>query len=107
MCIRDSNRAALGRYLAHIARMYKNEPAFWREDATWEGFSWIDVADRNNSVISYVRRTGDEHAVVALNLTPLPRERYRIGVPADGWYARLLSSDDQQWGGSGHGEIAG
>jgi 1,4-alpha-glucan branching enzyme len=54
-----------------------------------------------------VRRTGDEHAVVALNLTPLPRERYRIGVPADGWYARLLSSDDQQWGGSGHGEIAG
>jgi 1,4-alpha-glucan branching enzyme len=101
------NRGALGRYLAHIATMYKNEPAFWRDDATWEGFSWIDVADKDNSVLSYVRRAGDAHAVVALNLTPLPREHYRIGVPGEGWYARLLSSDDQQWGGSGHGEIDG
>ena len=49
--------------------------------ASRDGFSWIDVADRENSVVSYVRRDGDEHAIVVLNLTPVPREDYRIGVP--------------------------
>ncbi|MEP6492019.1 MAG: 1,4-alpha-glucan branching protein GlgB [bacterium] len=101
------NRAALAKYVNVLATMYKAKPAFWRDDASWEGFGWIDVADRNNSVLSYVRRAGDAHAVVALNLTPLPREHYRIGVPSEGWYERLLSSDDHQWGGSGASDVAG
>lgn len=76
---------------------------FWREDPSWEGFSWIDVADRASSVISYVRRDGDRHAIVLLNLTPVPREQYRVGVPASGAYRTLLSSDAPAWGGSGYG----
>ena len=55
-------------------------------------------------MISFSRRADDgSHAVVMLNLTPVPRERYRIGVPAAGRYEKLLSSDDEQWGGSGYG----
>ena len=103
----DPRRAAFGRYLSHLATLYKQEPALWREDHTWDGFAWIDVADRENSVLSYVRRAGDSHVVVVLNLTPVPRERYRIGMPAAGWYERLLSSDDLEWGGSGFGAVAG
>ena len=99
----DPNRAAFGRFAAKLGALYKNEPALWREDPSWEGFSWIDVSDKENSVISYVRRAGKSHAVVVLNLTPVPRERYRIGVPGGGTYDRVLSSDDQEWGGSGYG----
>jgi 1,4-alpha-glucan branching enzyme len=101
----DPARAAFGQYLGRLAAMYKHEPVFWRDDQSWEGFSWIDVADRENSVVSYMRRSGDACAIVVLNLTPLPRERYRIGVPESGRYERLLSSDDPQWGGSGFGEF--
>ena len=32
-----------------------------------------------NSVLSYVRRAGDAHAVVVLNMTPEPRANYRVG----------------------------
>ena len=103
----DPRRAAFGRYLTRLATLYREEPALWREDPSWEGFAWIDVADRENSVLSYVRRAGGAHVVVVLNLTPVPRERYRIGVPASGRYERLLSSDDLEWGGSGFGAIAG
>ena len=63
----------------------------------------MDVADRENSVISYVRRDGDRHAVVVLNLTPVPRQHYRVGVPDSGTYVKLLSTDDHEWGGSGYG----
>ncbi|HMA22772.1 MAG TPA: alpha amylase C-terminal domain-containing protein, partial [Gemmatimonadaceae bacterium] len=100
------NRAAFGRFVARLARMYKQEPALWRDDASWEGFSWIDVADKENSVIGYVRRSGQSHIVILLNLTPVPRERYRVGVPASGRYARLLSTDDEDWGGSGYAAFA-
>ena len=103
----DARRVAFGRYLTRLAMLYRQEPALWREDPSWDGFAWIDVADRENSVLSYVRRSGSSHVVVVLNLTPVPRERYRIGVPAAGHYERLLSSDDLEWGGSGVGAIAG
>ena len=103
----DPGRAAFGRYVSRLATLYRQEPALWREDPSWDGFAWIDVADRENSVMSYVRRAGDSHVVVVLNLTPVPRERYRIGVPASGRYERVLSSDDLEWGGSGFGAIAG
>ena len=98
----DPNRAAFGRFVTKLGALYKGTAALWREDSSWEGFSWIDVSDKENSVISYVRRAGGSHAIVALNLTPVPRERYRIGVPGSGMYDRVLSSDDQEWGGSGY-----
>jgi 1,4-alpha-glucan branching enzyme len=99
------NRSAFGNFVARLATLYKTEPAWWRDDASWEGFNWIDVADRDNSVISYLRRSGSSHAVVVLNLTPVPREQYRVGVPQSGRYLRLLSTDDREWGGSGYAEF--
>ncbi len=99
----DPQRHAFCHYLSRLAALYKQEPVFWRDDATWEGFCWIDVADRENSVVSYARLDGDAHAIVMLNLTPVPRERYRIGVPSACRYQKLLSSDDAEWGGSGVG----
>jgi len=44
--------------------------------------------------------------IVVLNLTPIPRERYRVGLPGGGTYDCVLSSDAQEWGGSGHGAFA-
>jgi 1,4-alpha-glucan branching enzyme len=101
--LEEPKRAALCRYLSRLSTLYRKDPVFWRDDPTWDGFSWIDVADRDNSVISYARRCGESHAIVMLNLTPVPREKYRVGVPADKRYQKLLSSDDLEWGGSGYG----
>jgi 1,4-alpha-glucan branching enzyme len=103
--LNEPDRQAYANYVGRLGHVYRDESAFWREDPSWEGFCWVDVADRANSVISYVRRAGDRHAVVVLNLTPLPREQYRVGVPESGTYQKLLSSDDRAWGGSGYGEF--
>jgi 1,4-alpha-glucan branching enzyme len=94
-------RAAFGAYMAELGRVYHGSPAFWRHDHDPEGFHWIDVNDRDNSVYSYVRRAGDERRVVVLNMTPVPRTDYRIGCPAEGEYELVLSSDDERFGGSG------
>ena len=93
-------RAGLGRFMEQLGGTYRELSALWRQDASHEGFSWIDVSDRNNSVVSYVRRDGAEHVVVVLNLTPVPHYDYRIGVPALAHYVERLSSDEYTFGGS-------
>jgi 1,4-alpha-glucan branching enzyme len=89
-------------FMRELGKLYRERAPFWRRDHEPEGFSWIDVADRDNSVISYVRRDGSDHVVVVLNLTPIPREDYLIGAPAAGTYVQLLSSDDAEFGGGGY-----
>ena len=93
-------------FMQAMGTLYRERPALWRRDSDFDGFSWIDVADRENSVVSYVRRDGDDHVVVILNLTPVPRENYRIGAPAAGTYRELLSTDDSRFGGSGAARAA-
>ena len=93
--------AGLEQFVAALGALYRAHPCFWRRDHEPAGFAWIDVADREQSVVSFVRRDGDDHAVVLLNLTPVPRAGYRIGAPARGAYRYALSSDDAVFGGSG------
>ena len=97
----DPMRAAFGAFVEDLGKLYGERAPLWREDYDPHGFQWIDVADAANSVVSYVRRDGDEHLVVVLNMTPVPREQYRIGAPSAGAYVQLLSSDAQRYGGSG------
>ncbi|HWG52328.1 MAG TPA: 1,4-alpha-glucan branching protein GlgB [Gemmatimonadaceae bacterium] len=96
----DPMRAGFTRFLTELGALYHAQPSLWRDDAEPGGFQWIDVEDRANSVLSWVRRAGDDHVVVVLNLTPVPREEYRIGAPRAGTYVELLSSDAQLFGGS-------
>ena len=101
--LQEPDRAAFMEYVARLGAVYRALPALWQGDGEPRGFEWIDVSDRASSVLSYLRRSGDAHAVVVLNLTPSPHGSYRIGVPEAGEYVRVLSSDDVQWGGSGYG----
>jgi 1,4-alpha-glucan branching enzyme len=88
--------------MQELGRLYHELPPLWRHDHEPEGFAWVDVGDAVNSVLSYVRSDGDRHAVVLLNLTPVPRAHYRIGAPAAGSYALAFSTDDARFGGSGY-----
>ncbi len=98
--LQDPRRVGLMSFMEQLGRLYREHSCFWRRDHEPSGFSWVDVGDREQSIISFVRRDGNQHAVVLLNLTPVPRERYRIGAPARGAYRYALSSDDVNFGGS-------
>ena len=98
--LEDPQRQALQRYMAELGKLYKDLPPLWRADPNPESFSWIDCSDWESSIMSYVRRDGDEHVLVVLNFTPVPRENYRIGAPRPGRYLERLSTNDPQFGGS-------
>jgi 1,4-alpha-glucan branching enzyme len=86
---------------------YRSTPALHRLDHDSAGFSWLSWQDDAHSVLSYLRKAGDEHAVVILNFTPVPRPGYRVGVPRPGHYREILNSDSRYYGGSNLGnEVA-
>jgi 1,4-alpha-glucan branching enzyme len=92
------------RLVRDLNHLYQASPALHRHEFDWKGFEWIDCHDAQQSVISYLRKGLDnEVMVVVLNLTPVVRHDYRIGVPLPGSYREVLNSDSEVYGGSNVG----
>jgi 1,4-alpha-glucan branching enzyme len=101
--------SALQRWVSTLNRFYAGERALHEQDCSPDGFEWIDANDSDKSVVSFLRKakTNRDQIVVVCNFTPLPRQNYRVGVPA----RRFLARDPQQrrgeHGGSGYGNLGG
>ena len=89
-------------FVSDLNTMYKNNPSLWELDFSSDGFGWVDLEDRNNSIISYTRyaKNKDDHLVCILNFTPQPHQNYTISLPKQCKYKELLSSDSNIYGGS-------
>ena len=97
----------LQQFIEDLNRLYLAEPALWKSDYEVEGFKWIDCLDHLNSVLSFSRHSSGpcRDVVVILNLTPVPRPRYRIGLPRPGKWIELMNSDAAVYGGSNVGNL--
>jgi 1,4-alpha-glucan branching enzyme len=101
--------AAFGRYLADLGALYGRTPALWVGDPDPSGFAWIDAGDVEGSVYSWLRRVPGSHEAVAviLNLTPVARHGYRLGLPHARRWVELFNSDSEHYGGSNVGNLGG
>jgi 1,4-alpha-glucan branching enzyme len=112
----DPDHEGIQRLLTDLNRFYRDHPAMWQADGHSAGFRWIDANDSAQSVASYLRlvmpergaREDDfdrDHVLCVGNFTPLPRHRYRVGVPRRGIYREALNTDATIYGGSGLGNL--
>jgi 1,4-alpha-glucan branching enzyme len=99
----------LQKFVEDLNQLYIGSPGLWQGDYDHGGFHWIDCNDRENSVLSFVRQTADGASQLAaiLNLTPVPRERYRVGLPRAGRWREVLNSNAAAYGGSNQGNYGG
>jgi 1,4-alpha-glucan branching enzyme len=84
-----------------LNHLYKSEPALFDKQFSSEGFAWLDTSDRENAVVYYKRKGLDSEILIVLNLTPLPKSNYRIGVPENKNYSEIFNSDHPKYWGSG------
>jgi 1,4-alpha-glucan branching enzyme len=91
-----------------LNNLYKTQPALYKHDFDYLGFEWIDCHDVQQSIISFRRKNGDEELCIVLNFTPVTRQNYRIGVPAEGVYHEIFNSDSTYYAGTnaGNGAVA-
>ncbi|MEW6501163.1 MAG: 1,4-alpha-glucan branching protein GlgB [Thermodesulfobacteriota bacterium] len=100
---REPLHQGLHHFVRTLNRIYRDTPALWEIDFSYDGFRWIDFKDVDNSVISFARfgKNKSEPVVCLLNFTPQVLHDYRLGVPEPGRYQQILCSDETQFGGSG------
>ncbi len=101
------DHAGIARLVADLNGAYRRLAALYKTDFEPGGFDWIVADDTENDVLAWRRRFAGEHLVVVANLTPVVRERYRIGVPAAGHWAELCNTDAEAYGGSGVDNLGG
>jgi 1,4-alpha-glucan branching enzyme len=103
--LEDSLRAGIQRAVRDLNRLYVSEPALYQRDCERSGFHWAVQDDVANSVFSFLRfATGQAPPIlVVCNMTPVPRHRYRIGVPLSGSWCEIFNSDSELYGGSNVG----
>jgi 1,4-alpha-glucan branching enzyme len=102
----DPRHAGISTLVGDLNALYRNRPAFHRHDLEPAGFRWLDCDDRDHSRVAFERRSGDDVAVVVLNFTPVPRERWRVGLPRGGAWREVLNTDSERYGGANLGNLA-
>ena len=97
------------RGLQHLLRdlnhRYVGMKSLHEKDSDPSGFAWIVGDDRVNSVFAF-RRSGRDPAdvsVIVVNMTPVVRHDYRVGMPLAGDWTETLNTDATHYGGSGAG----
>src|SRR5581483_9469229 len=99
----------LQKFVEDLNKLYLASPALWQADYDYAGFYWIDCVDSENSTLSFVRQKSDgtNPLAIILNLTPVPRTNYRLGLPRAGKWREVLNSDAGIYGGGNMGSLGG
>jgi 1,4-alpha-glucan branching enzyme len=102
----DPRHRGIQEWFARLNALYRDVPAMHEGDFSGDGFQWIDCRDVDKSVFVLQRRRpaadGGAVVVAAFNFTPVPRDKYRVGVPHAGEWSVALDGDAAEFGGSGY-----
>lgn len=97
------SHAGMQKFVKELNEVYTGNPALYRIDDSWEGFTWLNVDDAERSTFAFMRSAGEERIICVVNFTPVVRENYWVAIPQEGKLELLLNSDEKKYGGSGVG----
>ena len=81
--------------------LYKNTPALYEIDDSWDGFEWLAADDSDRNFIAFKRRDRQgQEVIVLLNFSGEDYWNYTLGVEK-GTYRVIFNSDMLRFGGSG------
>ena len=91
-------------YVRELLKLYRKYPCMYEEDNSWNGFEWLNADDAERSTYSFFRKSADgkNNLLFVLNMTPMMRVDYQVGVPKKKKYKLLLNSDEKRFGGNGN-----
>jgi len=90
-------------YMAELLKIYRKYPCMYTIDNNWDGFEWLKADDSEESTYAFIRKCpASKHRLLfVMNMTPIERKGYRVGVPNRKKYKLLLNSDEKRFGGDG------
>ena len=97
-------------FFKELNRFYKENKALWELDYDPNGFHWIDPDNKEQSILSFIRK-GKNHIdtlIFITNFTPVVYYDFKINISEGSSYEEVFNTDDKKYGGSGQimsGEI--
>ncbi|MDR0596542.1 MAG: alpha amylase C-terminal domain-containing protein, partial [Clostridiales Family XIII bacterium] len=131
MLLEYEKHAGVKHWVAALNTAYAKRPPLYAADCGWDGFTWLNVEDRKNSVFAFMRiapaasasasgqagqagqgaasgggggasAAGNKSSMVCVfNFTPVRHEVYDIALLEAGTLTLVLNSDDTTFGGDG------
>lgn len=91
-------------YVAELLSLYRKNPCLYEMDNSWDGFEWVNADDAERSTYSFIRKVSGSrkrNLLFVLNMTPVERKDYCVGVPKKKNYNLVLNSCEKRFGGNG------
>jgi 1,4-alpha-glucan branching enzyme len=107
--LEDPQHAGIQRLVRDLNHRYRDEPALWEIDSDPSGFWWIEPNDADRNVVAFARQSREGRRVVVFvaNMSPVPRENYRVGLPRSGRWREAINTDSTFYGGADIGNLGG
>jgi 1,4-alpha-glucan branching enzyme len=104
----DEYHTGVQRLVQDMNRVYTESAQLWELDCAPAGFSWIDANDAAGNTLSFLRMSAEGEVLACVaNFSGEPHPKYRIGLPAAGFWREVLNTDAGLYGGSGVGNLGG
>lgn len=93
--LEDELNNKMQHFTAKLNSLYKDERSLWELEDTAETVELIDADNTAESVLTFIRKskTKRDFLIIALNLTPVERQDFAIGVPYPGSYQEVLNTE--------------
>jgi 1,4-alpha-glucan branching enzyme len=108
--LEDPQHAGIQALVRDLNHRYRETPALYEVDDDARGFWWLEPNDAERNIVAFCRAGKDPATDVlacVMNLAPVPREGYRLGLPRAGRWREVLNTDAQAYGGSAMGNFGG
>ena len=98
--LEDPMNAKMKYFTSQLNQFYKDHRCLWEVDLSYDGIEIIDADNRDQSVLSFIRKgKKDEMLVCVFNMAPVERHEFTIGLPVAGVYEEIWNTELEQWGG--------
>lgn len=98
------SHSAMQNCVKSLNLLYHNEPALYERQFESDGFEWLDLNHKQESVVVYLRKGKHpkDNLVIILNLTPVVRWNWTIKVFGAADWEEIFNSDSADFWGSGN-----
>lgn len=89
-------------FIKTLNHLYKEQRALHEVDDAHRGTEIIDADNREETVLSFIRKSEKprDFLVIISNFTPIERRNFKIGVPFEGTYEEILNTEMKEFGGT-------
>ena len=91
----------LQKFVRALNRLYLTRKELWNEPEGWNNFAWASCDEAGRNAVALRRTDPSGELLCFFSFCPNPNPNFTVGVPAGSRWKRILSSDDEQFGGEG------